>query len=135
MTNCYCLELTVISSLPVPVSQRPPLLSILFVKINTKAGAGLEMAVQVNNALIAPATFICRWYNKDGTKGKTLRPDFATDVCPSDGHIFASQIVLQGFVAGVYKLWFVTVFLCSGIRKSLCYVSFSRGTKSSNGRV
>ena len=51
---------------------------------------------------------------------------------------FASQIVLQGFVAGVYKLWFVTGGFVCGIRESLLgyvllgYDKFSLGgTRSS----
>ena len=101
MTDCYCLELTVVSSLPVPVSHRPPTLFIIFMEINTKEGVGLRTAVRVNEALIAPVAFIRQGRNKDSAKGKVSKPDFATDVCPSDGNLFVSQIVVQGFVAGV----------------------------------
>ena len=68
MANYYCLELTVVSLLPMLVFHSPPPLSILYVEINAKEGAGLEMAVRVDKVLIAPATFMCRWHNKDGVK-------------------------------------------------------------------
>ena len=84
MTNGYCLDLTVFSSFPMPVSHRLPPLSIRFVEINAQEGVGLETAVRVDGALIAPSTFICRWRNKESAKGKASRPDFATDICPSD---------------------------------------------------
>ena len=58
MPNDYCLDLTVVSSFPVPDSHRPPPLFIRFGDINAQEGAGLETAVQVDEALIAPATFI-----------------------------------------------------------------------------
>ena len=85
MPNDYCLDLTVVSSFPVPVSHRHPPLFIRFVEINAQEGAGLETAVRVDEALIAPATFICRWRNKEDAKGKASRPDFATEVRPSEG--------------------------------------------------
>ena len=85
--NGYCLELTVVLSFPVPISHRPPPLSIRFVEINAQEDMVLGTATRVDEALIAPVTFICWWHNKEGVKGKASRPDFASDVCPSEGHL------------------------------------------------
>ena len=66
----------------------------------------METAVQVDGVWIALATFMHLGRNKDGTKGMaadlTLEQMYAqvTEV------FSASQVMLQGFVAGVCKLWF-----------------------------
>ena len=58
-------------------------------------------------------------------QGMACGPDFSTDVHPSDGRLFASQVVLQGLVAGVCKFWFDTGGLFSGIKESLWLALFS----------
>ena len=83
--NGYCLDPTVVLSFPMPVSHMPPPFSIHFMEINAQEDEGLGTAARLDEVLITPATFICRWRNKECAKGKALRPDFASDVCPSEG--------------------------------------------------
>ena len=85
----------------------------------------LETTGQGGEAVIALVTHMKWWRNKGCAKGTACGPGFLTDVHPSDGRLFASQVVLQGLVAGVCKLWFDTGGVFSGISESLWLVSCS----------
>ena len=60
MMNCFSLDPTVVSSLPMPVFHMHPPLSIIYMEINAKGGVVLETAVQVDEALIVMVTFMYR---------------------------------------------------------------------------